>query len=101
MSRRILTLDRAKEWINKFNLDLHFTGVGYKQSKAPACKDLDIYVDDDIDKLEELLSVVPQRLLLSWDYNQHVPSSNIAQRINSWHEIYNFVISNNLHERSR
>jgi hypothetical protein len=100
-SRSGPALERAQEWSKKFNLDLHFTGVGYKQSKAPACEGLDIYVDDDIDKLEELLSIVPQRLLLSWDYNQHIPNSNSAQRIDSWHEIYNFIISNSPHGKSR
>jgi len=50
----------AQEWLTQNQLDfLHITGVGYGNSKAFACTGVDIFVDDDSEKLEELVTTVP------------------------------------------
>lgn len=57
----------AKEWMKKQNLSLKLIGVGGRVKKIEACRGLDVYVDDDLDKIESLVGVVPYRFLFSWD----------------------------------
>ena len=65
--------------------------MGYGKSKDPAVKDFDMFVDDDLDKLEQLMDIVPHRYLFSWGYNEHVDETDIAKRVSSWEELYNVV----------
>ena len=88
----------AQEWMKQKGLDLHLVGVGGGVSKADACKGLDVYVDDDLDKLKLLVGSVPHRYLFSWDYNRHVRvPQEIAKRIESWQHFYNEISSLNEH----
>lgn len=82
----------AIEWTNELGLDLPFIGVGYGKSKAHAAKGLDVFVDDDFDKLEPLVGVVPHRFLFSWGYNQHVETGNVAERVHSWSDLYSKIL---------
>lgn len=79
----------AREWMNLRGLELPLIGIGGGISKTDACNGLDIYIDDDLDKLEPLIGIVPHRFLFSWGYNLHieVPKS-VAKRINSWKHFY-------------
>jgi len=88
-SRGTLESEIAKKWMQKRGLNLPLINVGESVSKADACRGMDVYVDDDLDKLEPLVGVVPQRFLFSWGYNQHieVPLS-IAKRVDSWKSLY-------------
>lgn len=82
----------AREWMKLKGLDLPLVGVG-RTSKADACQGLDIYIDDDLDKLEPLVNVVPNRFLFSWAYNLHIEvPENVAQRIQSWQHFYEEVL---------
>lgn len=90
-SRDGIQLDIARAWAAKHGLALDFTGVGYGASKAGAAEGLDLYVDDDLDKLAPLVDVVPRRLLFSWGYNSHVDAAGIAERVRSWKEILEVV----------
>jgi hypothetical protein len=83
----------AKEWSAKLGLVLDFVGVGYGINKTTACTGLDVYIDDDLDKLEPLVGVVPHRFLFSWGYNQHIDVGTVARRIGSWKEFFNVVNS--------
>lgn len=86
----------AREWMRLKGLDVHLTGIGGGISKADACKGLDVYIDDDLDKLEPLVDVVPHRYLFSWGYNQHIKvSQSIGKRIESWQHFYEEVSSLN------
>jgi len=86
----------AREWMKQKSLDLHLVGVGGGVSKADACRGLDVYIDDDLDKLEPLVDSVPHRYLFSWGYNQHIPvPQEVAKRINSWQHFYDEVSSLN------
>ncbi len=86
-SRSEQNLSIAQEWLHNHNIDLPFTGVS-GSSKAQACTGLDIFIDDDFDKLEPLTPVVPQLFLLNWDYNKHIMAYAPIQRVNSWKEFY-------------
>lgn len=68
-SRGKVGVEIAREWSIRQKLKLDFIGVGYGNSKADATKGLDVYVDDDLEKLKPLVGIVPHRFLFSWDYN--------------------------------
>lgn len=80
-------LDVAREWATRRGLSIEFTGVGHGASKAGAAEGLDLYVDDDLDKLEPLVGIVPHRVLFSWGYNAHIDVRNVASRVASWEEL--------------
>ena len=84
----------AQEWLAIQNpgLSLKFTSVGYGNSKADALEDFAVFVDDDLDKIEPLVEVVPHRFLFSWGYNKHVAEGNIAQRVDSWAELHQRIV---------
>ena len=93
-SRGTSELEIVKEWIQKIGLNFTFIGVGGGVKKTEACRGLDVYIDDDLDKLEPLVGIVPYRFLFSWGYNQHiqVPQS-VAKRIESWQHFYEEMVS--------
>ncbi len=90
-SRGKVELEIAKEWSIRQGLQLDFVGVGYGNSKAEAATGLDLYVDDDLDKLEPLVNVVPHRFLFSWGYNTHIDVGTTARRIASWGELHRTI----------
>lgn len=90
-SRKEQTLDLAIGWFRSHSIDLPIKGVGYKGSKVEACKGIDLYVDDDLEKLIPLIGEVPHLLLFSWPFNQDDPIPNGIGRVRSWWEIYNYV----------
>ena len=90
-SRGEVELEIAKEWSVLRGLSLNFVGVGYGKSKAGAAHGLDFYIDDDLDKIEPLVDVVPHRFLFSWGYNAHVDVGTTASRIASWRELYRTI----------
>lgn len=81
-------LEIARAWAEKHALDLEFTGVGHGKSKAPATEGFDLFVDDDLDKIEPLIETVPHRYLFNWGYNAHVDEGDVAIRVESWEELY-------------
>jgi hypothetical protein len=87
-SRTGMGLKIAEEWSILQGLCLDFTGVGYGLSKAMFCRGLDVFIDDDIDKLLQLKDVVPNRYLFSWGYNNHVDTEGVARRVHSWEEFF-------------
>lgn len=93
-SRGTLEAEIAKEWMQKVDLDLPLTSVRGGVKKTEACRGLEVYVDDDLDKLEPLVGVVLHRFLFSWGYNRHttVPET-IAKRIVSWKHLYQEIKS--------
>ncbi len=90
-SRNGVGLEIAREWTLLRNLTLEFVGVGYQNSKAQAVAGSDIYVDDDLDKLEPLVGIVPNLFLFSWDYNQHLNEGAVIKRVSSWEELYHKI----------
>lgn len=92
-SRENQALEIAQQWSNRKGLNLNFVGVGYGNDKTGAATGLDLYVDDDLDKLTPLVGVVPHRFLFSWGYNAHINPGSVANKISSWRELYNTVRS--------
>jgi len=90
-SRGEVELEIAKEWSTRQGLRLNFVGVGYGNSKANAANGLDFYIDDDLEKLESLVDVVPHRFLFSWGYNAHVDVGTVAKRVASWEELHHTI----------
>jgi hypothetical protein len=75
-------------------LELHLVWVGGSVSKTEACRGLNVYIDDDLDKFEPIVHSVQHRYLFSWGCNKHieVPAS-IAKRVNFWQHFYEEVSS--------
>ncbi len=92
-SRGETELEIAKEWGVRHGLTLDFVGVGYGKNKIAATAGLDVYIDDDFDKLEPLIDTVPYRFLFSWGYNQHAEVGTVARRVASWREFYAVIES--------
>jgi uncharacterized HAD superfamily protein len=86
-ARGEIELKIAEEWVFQQGLRLDFIGVG-NNSKSEAASGLDVYVDDDLDNLKKLTSVVPYLFLFSWGYNAHADASAIAMRVLSWKDLY-------------
>ncbi len=87
------TLEVAKKWCAKHGLELDFTGVGFGVTKAAAAEGCHLYCDDDLDKLEPLVGVVPNLFLFSWGYNRHSDPSGVARRIASWPDLYASIVA--------
>lgn len=92
-SRNEEGLCSAKEWSAQQGLLLDFVGVGQGNSKAEAARGLDVYIDDDLDKLEPLVGIVPHLFLFSWEYNKHVDVGSVARRVASWKKFYSIIQS--------
>lgn len=81
--------DIAKKCLSKFGLNIVLNGIGGGKNKKDACSGLDVYIDDDFDKLEPLVDFVPNLYLFSWPYNAQIDLSNgKIKRANSWQHFY-------------
>ena len=88
-SRKGIELEIAEEWLCRQGLALEFISVGgYHNSKAGAAMGFDVYVDDDLHKLQLLVGVVPNLFLFSWEHNRRFNESGVAVRVLSWEELY-------------
>ncbi len=84
--------DIAHEFLQQHSCPLPITSTGFGNPKTNACKGLDVYVDDDFDKLEPLADIVPNRFLFTWEYNAHITvASTLAQRVHLWRELYQHI----------
>ena len=83
----------AREWLasQRKGVDIDFTGVGPGNSKAEALQGFDVYVDDDLDKIAQVVDSVPHRFLFSWEYNRHIAVGDVAERVGSWSELYHRI----------
>ncbi|MDQ5949480.1 MAG: hypothetical protein QG589_606 [Patescibacteria group bacterium] len=66
-------------------------GVGYKVSKIEACRGLDVFIDDDLDKLVPLIGMVPHLLLFSQPENRHEREPEAVTRVDSWYDVYQYI----------
>lgn len=83
-------LEVAELWAKKLNLTIPFTSSGIGKSKKEACSTLniEIFVDDDLDKLMEIKECVPHLFLFEWSYNLYSREEGVATRVTSWHDLY-------------
>jgi hypothetical protein len=91
-SRTEEMLESAKRWFAEYKLPgLPFLGTGYGLPKTKACEGLDIYVDDDLEKLLPLVGHVPNLLFFSWPWNLHEKEPAGITRVSCWWELYNQI----------
>lgn len=90
-SRAQESLEVAKAWCDQKSLQINIEGVGTGNTKAGACSGLDVFIDDDLDKLEPLVEVVPHRFLFSWEYNEHHETGAIAKRVSGWPDFFTAI----------
>ncbi len=76
----------AKAWLERAGLQIEMTGTS-NTSKRTAATGLDIYVDDDLDKLVDI-DVVPERYLMSQPYNEHEVLPDGIERVTNWSDFY-------------
>jgi uncharacterized HAD superfamily protein len=86
-SRRGQAVAVAKEWLIINGLDLPIAGVGYGKTKKEATSGFAVFVDDDTDKLQELIGSVPNLFLYSWPYNEHNILPKEIKRVNGWSDL--------------
>ncbi len=84
-------LDRAAQLLELYGLPLSIEGVGYGVSKEAACLGLDVFVDDDVDKIIPLIGKVPHLCLFSWPFNESESVPSGVVRVSSWWELYNHI----------
>ena len=85
------TLSVALRWLKEHGISIEVKGIPYGSSKAPACKGLDLFVDDDPKKLHELVGIVPSLLFFCWPHNAHESEPDNSVRVHSWAEIHNYI----------
>lgn len=101
-SRIGAALENAKLWAANNNLQLRFYGVGYGNPKTEFCKGLDIFIDDDRDKLFPLKDVVKQSFLFDF-YGQCKENMNNdgIKIIFSWKQFYEIINSKHNEEKKK
>jgi len=83
--------DLARKWLKRRGLNLRITATE-QGNKSDACRGLDFFVDDDVDKLFWLRNYPKCNLyLFSWPSNAHEHIPEEIRRIGSWQEIYHEV----------
>jgi uncharacterized HAD superfamily protein len=75
-----------KEWLEQFGIALPIVCTEY-QPKTAACRDLDVFVDDDYRNIKPLLQIVPKLFLFSWWYNKHESPLPPCKRVTTWTEL--------------
>ncbi|MAZ41054.1 hypothetical protein CL654_02965 [bacterium] len=90
-ARTGVALDVANKWLKKHHLHLPIEGIGFENTKHDAVKGFDIYVDDLLIQLSQMMDVVPHRYLFSWGYNEKYDEMGIAHRVKSWHKLYDEI----------
>lgn len=86
--RHGIELEIAKEWCFARGIEFDLIGVEPEQAKADVAEGFDAFVDDDINELNSLVGIVPNRFLFSWGYNLDVETSGVATRVKSWEDLY-------------
>lgn len=81
----------AREWCVRRGFDLEYISVGYGKDKKEACAGMDIYIDDDVHKLEPLVGIVPYLFLFHQKHNEEHDLPEGTLRVYSWKEFLHAV----------
>ncbi|MDP2586380.1 MAG: hypothetical protein Q8P32_01225 [Candidatus Komeilibacteria bacterium] len=91
-SRTGEALEIAQRLCRQHGLEIFdWQGVGHDVSKKEAAKGLDVYVDDDYDKLEDLIGIVPNLILFAWPANQGITLDPRIIRIEGWENLFQHI----------
>ncbi len=101
-SRNELSKIVAEEWLKMHKLKIPMIGVGKDADKTDACRGADVFVDDDLDKLEPLINIVPNLFLFRHGYNKHIILPKTIKETNNWEELYHQItgIKENRHTQT-
>lgn len=92
-SRTEAALEIAQRLCRQHGLEIFdWQGVGHDVSKKEAVQGLRVYVDDDSDKLEDLIGIVPNLILFSWPANQGIKLNPRIKRIEGWKNLFQHII---------
>lgn len=75
------------QWLGKRELNIPLICTN-KTPKGPYCRGLDLFVDDEIEKLELIQPTVDNLFLFSTPYNTEDKGNRIIKRVNNWQELY-------------
>lgn len=84
-------LSLASKWLSGRSFRIPIEGVGRGNSKQPACSGLDVFIDDDLDKLLPLVGSVKHLLFFRWPFNKHKTLPQGIQAVESWWDIYQYI----------
>lgn len=90
-SRAAASIRIAQEWLTNNGLLAKCIGVGPGVSKGQASRGLHIFVDDDLEKLQMLVQIVPRLIFFSRGHSQHSVEGNITC-VSSWSELHTVVV---------
>lgn len=93
--------EETLKWINKYFPNSfkdvfftnHFYGNGLRRSKGDVCKEVgvDMFIDDNLENLENVLSMGIPALLFDAPWNQYA-SKYPMTRVKSWNEILEILL---------
>ncbi|TAL19585.1 hypothetical protein EPN90_03045 [Patescibacteria group bacterium] len=86
-SREAEELAIASEWCAARGLAPEFVSVGYAKPKVEVARGLDVYIDDDLQKLLPLVGNTPNLFLFHQSYNAHEAEPPEIRRVSSWAEL--------------
>ncbi|OGL79046.1 hypothetical protein A3E39_02255 [Candidatus Uhrbacteria bacterium RIFCSPHIGHO2_12_FULL_60_25] len=82
----------ARSWCNRIGLkQVEVIGIGMceiDKSEAAQQRGLDVFVDNDPEKLRLLRHAVKKRFLFAEHNNEHVDLDGFAHRVTGWNELY-------------
>lgn len=85
-------LDIASEWLDINGIsNLEIKGVGYGNSKLDACRGLDIFVDDELRKLVNLVGTVKHLFIITTEENKDIELPEGINRIGSLEDLIEYI----------
>lgn len=79
------------DWLKKYGISIDIVAVGGRD-KRETTQGMDIFVDDDIDKLQMI--DVPRKILFSGEHNMHDNTRDSGlSRVHSWEELESVLTS--------
>ncbi len=90
-SRFDTSLTIARQFLLRHALPLQITGVGINTSKKEAADGLDVFIDDDVEKLEPLVTTVKHLYVFSYRDCDADEQNLRIRRVSSWEDIHNRI----------
>lgn len=85
-SREDNEIDVARAWLKKRGIEIPFISSGYGGDKTKYTQGMDVYIDDDVNKLMPLVGQVEHLFLYTREYNIDVEIKDPIIRVGSWQE---------------
>lgn len=81
----------VSEWLRLYGFDLPVTGIEYGVPKTEACRDLDVFVDDDLAILAPMLGILKHPMLFDLPYKNWGRIDDRVIVVNSWDSLYMYI----------